>query len=55
MLQYNNLFSRMCGPITARWGHWASAPIKTFVDQAVHHPICYFPFFFGARCFWGQA
>ena len=25
---YNSLFSRMCGPLTRRFGHWGTAPIK---------------------------
>jgi Mpv17 / PMP22 family len=27
-------------------GHIASAPIKTFLDQAIHHPFIYFPSFY---------
>jgi hypothetical protein len=32
---YNNLFVRMCSGMTARLGHRGSAPIKTFIDQAI--------------------
>ena len=26
-----------------------AAPIKTFIDQAIHHPLIYFPAFFGIK------
>lgn len=32
---YNHLFVRMCAGMTARMGHIGSAPIKTFIDQAI--------------------
>jgi hypothetical protein len=32
---YNNLFVKWCAHITARVGHMGSAPIKTFIDQAI--------------------
>jgi hypothetical protein len=32
---YNHLFVRMCAGMTARMGHLGSAPIKTFIDQAI--------------------
>lgn len=32
---YNNLFVKWCAHITARVGHRGSAPIKTFIDQAI--------------------
>jgi hypothetical protein len=32
---YNHLFSRWCASITARVGHHGSAPVKTFIDQAI--------------------
>jgi hypothetical protein len=38
-----------CGSITKTFGHKASAPIKTFIDQAIHHPLVYFPAFFGIK------
>ncbi|KIZ01914.1 hypothetical protein MNEG_6046 [Monoraphidium neglectum] len=40
---YNHLFVKWCHGITLRVGHYGSAPIKTFIDQAIHHPFCYFP------------
>jgi len=46
---YNVKFTQWCGPITARFGHKASAPIKTFIDQALHHPFVYFPVFYGIK------
>jgi hypothetical protein len=32
---YNHLFVRWCSGITAALGHKGSAPIKTFIDQAI--------------------
>lgn len=46
---YNNLFSRMCAHLTARFGHWGTAPIKTFLDQCIHHPFVYFPCFMSMK------
>ncbi|MEW5308842.1 MAG: hypothetical protein WDW38_000772 [Sanguina aurantia] len=43
---YNTLFVRWCSGITAAVGHRGSAPIKTFIDQAIHHPFVYFPSFY---------
>lgn len=43
---YNIKFTQMCGPITARFGHKLTAPVKVFLDQFIHHPFCYFPVFF---------
>ncbi|KAJ9524495.1 hypothetical protein QJQ45_019552 [Haematococcus lacustris] len=43
---YNDLFVRMCRPITAAVGHYGAAPVKTFIDQCIHHPLCYFPAFY---------
>jgi hypothetical protein len=34
---YNNLFVKWCAHITARVGHRGSAPIKTFIDQAIQY------------------
>lgn len=46
---YNHLFVRWCAGMTAVLGHKGSAPIKTFIDQAIHHPFCYFPVFYGMK------
>jgi len=46
---YNVKFTQWCGPITARFGHKATAPIKVFIDQALHHPFIYFPTFFAMK------
>ena len=46
---YNVKFTQWCGPITAKFGHKASAPIKTFIDQAIHHPFLYFPTFYAIK------
>ena len=35
-----------CRHITAVVGHHGSAPVKTFIDQALHHPFFYFPCFY---------
>ncbi|GFR46773.1 hypothetical protein Agub_g8401 [Astrephomene gubernaculifera] len=43
---YNNLFVRWCKPITALVGHAGAAPVKTFIDQCIHHPVLYFPVFY---------
>lgn len=32
---YNHLFVRWCAGMTAALGHKGSAPIKTFIDQAI--------------------
>lgn len=32
-------------------GHRGVAPIKVFLDQAIHHPLLYFPFFYGLKAF----
>lgn len=43
---YNHLFVQWCKPITAAVGHLGAAPIKTFIDQCIHHPLVYFPAFY---------
>ena len=43
---YNVQFTKWCGAITAVSGHVGSAPIKTFIDQVLHHPSMYFPCFY---------
>lgn len=43
---YNHLFVKWCSGITAVLGHHGSAPVKTFIDQAIHHPFFYFPAFY---------
>ena len=48
---YNIKFSQLCAPLTARFGHAAVAPIKVFLDQGLHHPMLYFPFFYGLKAF----
>ncbi|GBF93159.1 hypothetical protein Rsub_05890 [Raphidocelis subcapitata] len=46
---YNHLFVKWCHGITMTLGHKGSAPIKTFIDQAIHHPFCYFPCFYAMK------
>lgn len=46
---YNHLFVRWCAGMTAALGHKGSAPIKTFIDQAIHHPFFYFPVFYSLK------
>jgi len=43
---YNTVFVRMCAPLTSVVGHYGSAPVKTFIDQCLHHPFVYFPAFY---------
>lgn len=43
---YNNLFQKLCAPLTRTFGHIGSSPIKTFIDQCIHHPLLYFPTFY---------
>ena len=38
---YNIKFTKLCAPLTARFGHAAVAPIKVFLDQGIHHPLLY--------------
>eukprot|EP00892_Ulva_mutabilis_P003305 jgi/Ulvmu1/1346/UM011_0074.1 len=45
-LFYTKVLTGMTRPITERMGHIASAPIKTLIDQAFHHPFLYFPTFY---------
>lgn len=46
---YNVKFSQWCGPITQKFGHKATAPVKVFLDQAIHHPFMYFPTFYAIK------
>jgi hypothetical protein len=46
---YNVKFTQWCGPLTRAFGHRATAPIKTFIDQGIHHPFLYFPSFFAIK------
>lgn len=46
---YNIKFTQWCGPLTKTFGHKATAPIKTFIDQGLHHPFVYFPSFFAIK------
>lgn len=46
---YNVKFTQWCGPLTQRFGHRGTAPIKVFIDQAIHHPFLYFPVFFSMK------
>jgi protein Mpv17 len=46
---YNVKFTQWCGGLTARFGHIATAPIKVFIDQALHHPFMYFPVFYSMK------
>ncbi|KAK9789228.1 hypothetical protein WJX73_004317 [Symbiochloris irregularis] len=43
---YNVKFVQWCGGITAQVGHAGVAPLKTLMDQGIHHPFMYFPVFF---------
>jgi hypothetical protein len=43
---YTKVLVWVTNPITRTMGHIASAPAKTFVDQAIHHPFMYFPSFY---------
>lgn len=46
---YNVKFTQWCGPLTQRFGHKGVAPVKVFIDQAIHHPFVYFPTFFSMK------
>lgn len=46
---YNIKFVQWCAPITARVGHKGVAPVKVFLDQAIHHPFVYFPVFYSMK------
>lgn len=46
---YNIKFVQWCGGITAQVGHAGVAPLKTFMDQAIHHPFMYFPTFYTVK------
>jgi hypothetical protein len=46
---YTSVLDRVTAPITVVMGHIASAPVKTFLDQAIHHPFMYFPFFYALK------
>ncbi|KAL3147315.1 hypothetical protein ABBQ32_002800 [Trebouxia sp. C0010 RCD-2024] len=46
---YNVKFVQWCGGITAQVGHVGVAPLKVFMDQAIHHPFMYFPAFYTVK------
>lgn len=46
---YNIKFTQWCGPLTKRFGHKMTAPIKVLIDQGIHHPFVYFPVFFSMK------
>lgn len=46
---YNVQFTKWCLPITKKFGHKATAPVKVFIDQGLHHPFIYFPTFFSMK------
>lgn len=46
---YNVKFTQWCGFITKHSGHLGSAPVKTFIDQILHHPSMYFPCFYSLK------
>lgn len=46
---FNVKFSQWCAPITRLVGHRGVAPVKTALDQFVHHPFMYFPAFFSMK------
>jgi hypothetical protein len=43
---YTRVLTALAAPITIKMGHIASSPVKTFIDQALHHPFLYFPVFY---------
>ncbi|GMH39183.1 hypothetical protein BSKO_07081 [Bryopsis sp. KO-2023] len=45
----NVKFAQWCAPITRLVGHRGVAPVKTAMDQFVHHPFMYFPTFFAMK------
>ena len=36
-------------PLVRMFGQRAAAPVKVFIDQAIHHPLAYFPTFFAVK------
>lgn len=46
---YNRKFVQWCGPITELVGHKGVAPVKTLMDQCIHHPFVYFPVFYSMK------
>lgn len=46
---YNKKFVQWCGPITELVGHRGVAPVKTLMDQCIHHPFVYFPVFYSLK------
>lgn len=46
---YTRVLTSLAAPITNKMGHIASAPVKTFIDQAIHHPFLYFPCFYALK------
>lgn len=43
---YNVKFVQWCEPIRKVVGHIGVAPLKTALDQCIHHPFVYFPTFY---------
>lgn len=43
---YNVKFVQWCEPIRKLVGHIGVAPLKTAMDQCIHHPFVYFPTFY---------
>lgn len=46
---YNIKFTQWCGPLTKKFGHKMTSPIKVLIDQGLHHPFVYFPVFFSMK------
>jgi len=46
---YNVQFTAWCATITKYAGHVGAAPVKTFIDQFLHHPMMYFPVFYSLK------
>lgn len=46
---YNVQFTKWCGTIKKYSGHLGAAPVKTFIDQFIHHPTLYFPVFYSLK------
>jgi len=46
---YNVQFTKWCSTITKYAGHAGAAPVKTFIDQFLHHPLMYFPVFYSLK------
>mmetsp|Transcript_4687 Transcript_4687/g.13011 ORF Transcript_4687/g.13011 Transcript_4687/m.13011 type:complete len:222 (-) Transcript_4687:304-969(-) len=48
---YNKVFQKLCHPLRLSYGQPAAVGAKVFLDQAVHHPLLYFPVFYSIKAF----